>query len=98
MSMIPGLGSNVLDKNNEKESIKRIKKFLCMMDSMNAKELDGESALAPARILRIAKGAGCHPEEINMLLNEYKRLKKLFTGLGKNMGGKGGNIGNISRN
>ena len=41
MSMIPGIGSSLLDKNNEKESIKRIKKFMCIMDSMNAAELDG---------------------------------------------------------
>jgi len=34
MSMIPGMGTGILDKNNEKESIKRIKRFLTIMDSM----------------------------------------------------------------
>jgi len=43
MSMIPGMGTGILDKNNEKESIKRIKKFLCIMDSMTQTELDSNS-------------------------------------------------------
>lgn len=34
MSMIPGFGSNVINKDNEKESIKKIKRFLCMFDAM----------------------------------------------------------------
>lgn len=45
MSMIPGLGNSVLDKNNEKESIKKVKRFLCIMDSFNDKELDGKEAI-----------------------------------------------------
>ena len=42
MSMIPGMGSSILNKGNEKESINRIKRFLFIMNSMTAKELDGE--------------------------------------------------------
>lgn len=29
MSMIPGMGSSILTKGNEQESIARIKRFLC---------------------------------------------------------------------
>jgi len=42
MSMIPGMGNSLLSKGNEKESIARIKRFLCIMDSMNSDELDGK--------------------------------------------------------
>ena len=40
--MIPGMGTSILNKGNEKDSIKRIKRFLFIMDSMTPQELDGE--------------------------------------------------------
>lgn len=40
MSLLPGVGTNLINKDNEKESILKIKKFLFIMDSMTAKELD----------------------------------------------------------
>ena len=42
MSMIPGVGSNLLPQGNEKESVNRIKKFLNILDSMTSAELDGK--------------------------------------------------------
>jgi signal recognition particle subunit SRP54 len=62
--MIPGLGSNVINKDNEKESIKRIKKFLCMFDSMTDSELDSVKPLIPSRMFRIAQGSGTSVEEV----------------------------------
>jgi signal recognition particle subunit SRP54 len=38
--MIPGLSSNLIPKGKEKESTQRIKRFLCIMDSMTNEELD----------------------------------------------------------
>lgn len=52
MSMVPGFGSQILDKNNEKESIKRIQKFMHILDSLRNKELDGEVQLTPPKIYR----------------------------------------------
>ena len=46
MSMIPGMGTSILNKGNEKESIRRIKRFLNIMDSMTDEELDGEGKLS----------------------------------------------------
>lgn len=40
VSMIPGLNANMLPKGREKEGTARIKRFLCMMDSMTEEELD----------------------------------------------------------
>ena len=34
MSMIPGMGKNMLNANSEEDSIKKIKKFIVIMDSM----------------------------------------------------------------
>ena len=98
MSMIPGLGNGVLDKNNEKESIKKVKRFLCIIDSMNDKELDGVVQLNPSRITRIARGSGTTIEDVNQLLEEYKRLAKVFEKIGKANLGKGNDMSQMMRN
>jgi len=52
--MIPGFNANMIPKGQEKESTDRIKKFLCLMDSMNKKELDCVVPMTESRILRIS--------------------------------------------
>lgn len=52
--MIPGLNANLLPKGKEKEGIARIKRFLCMMDSMTNEELDCVKPLNETRMKRIA--------------------------------------------
>jgi len=54
VSMIPGLSSNLIPKGREKESTDRIKRFLCMMDSMTDEELDCTKPMNDRRIFRIA--------------------------------------------
>ena len=54
VSMIPGLNANLLPKGKEKEGIARIKRFLCMMDSMTNEELDCVKPLNDTRMKRIA--------------------------------------------
>jgi len=50
VSMIPGMNSNVMNKDQEKFAIVRIKKFLSMMDSMTAWELDTHKTLDEKRL------------------------------------------------
>ncbi len=54
VSMIPGLNANLLPKGKEKEGIARVKRFLCMMDSMTNDELDCVTPLTETRMKRIA--------------------------------------------
>lgn len=54
VSMIPGLNANLIPKGKEKEGIARVKRFLCMMDSMTNDELDCNKPLTEARMTRIA--------------------------------------------
>jgi len=75
--MIPGLSSNLIPKGREKESTDRIKRFLCMMDSMTDEELDCKKPLNEQRIIRIAKGSGTRPEEVAFLLEEHKKFAKM---------------------
>lgn len=49
-SMIPGLNSNLITKDKEKESTAKIQRFLTAMDSMNKEELDSIKPLDEKRI------------------------------------------------
>lgn len=90
VSMIPGLNANMIPKGKEKESTARIKRFLCMMDSMTEKELDSfEQQWTDAQIIRIARGSGTRPEEVVFLLQEHKKFKDMVEKFGKmNLTGK----------
>ena len=98
MSMIPGVGNNLLSKGNEKESIARIKRFLFMLDSMTSNELDSKSTLNASKINRIARGSGTSIREVNELIEEWKRLGKVVEKMGKANFGKNNDISNLARN
>ena len=85
VSMIPGLNANMIPKGREKEGTNRIKRFLCMMDSMTDLELDSieEKPFNDTRILRIAKGSGTHPQEVVLLIQEYIKFKNMVEKFGE---------------
>jgi len=89
MSLLPGMGTNLINKDNEKESIERIRRFIFIMDSMTAKELDCESPIDDSRIVRIARGSGTSVAEVKILLEEHKKLKGLIGKVGQTNLGKG---------
>ena len=97
MSMIPGLGTSILTKGNEQESIGRIKRFLCMLDSMTADELEGKAPLIQSRMIRVAKGSGTKLKEVNDLIEEHKRLAKIVEKMGKMNLGKGNDLMSMTR-
>lgn len=81
MSMIPGFSNAIMPPGHEKESQARLKKFMTIMDSMTSKELDSSSTKLlseTSRIERWAKGSGASVMEVQFLLEEYKRLAKMF--------------------
>lgn len=82
VGMIPGFNANMIPKGQEKASTDRIKKFMCMMDSMTKDELDCIKPLDESRVLRIAKGAGQHPKELLFLLGEHKRFSSMVAKMG----------------
>ncbi len=60
-----------------------------IMDSMTQKELDSDGKVfinEPTRVLRIAIGSGCIPEEVEMVFKSYKTMSDMV----KKMGGKNG--------
>lgn len=86
MSLIPGM-SQLASQVNDKEGAAKIKRNLVILDSMNAKELDGDKPLEESRCKRLARGAGVKYVEVLMLMEEFKNFKKVISGLsGINMG------------
>ena len=90
VGMIPGLNANLIPKGKEKEGTARVKRFLCMLDSMTNDELDCIKPLNETRMNRIAQGSGTRPEEVNVLVEEFKKFEKMvgsmskFTNMSKN--------------
>ena len=90
LSLLPGAGTNLINKDNEKESIQRIKRFIYIMDSMTPEELDRDHPInEESRLKRIARGSGCRVEEVKVLLEEHKKLKTLIGKVGSTSLGKG---------
>jgi len=91
VGMIPGF-SNIFGQQggsvSDQESMKRLKKLMTIMDSMNDKELDDTDAARtftkqPTRVTRIACGAGVMEVEVMALLDQYKKFSQVV----KQMGG-----------
>jgi signal recognition particle subunit SRP54 len=102
--MIPGLSNTgMFDGGRDAESALRMKRFMTMMDSMTAAELDSTNVKIlgeEKRVLRIARGAGRPPMEVVELFEEYKRMRTAIVGakgqgglmkaMGKSMNARGG--------
>ncbi|KAG0246252.1 signal recognition particle 54 kDa protein [Mortierella sp. GBAus27b] len=93
MGMMPGIPPELL-AGSDAEGSNRIKRFMCIMDSMSAQELDGEGkefADQPKRLVRVARGSGTTVAEVETLLQQYKT----FAAMVKKMGGQNGLFKNM---
>ncbi|KAM3405217.1 hypothetical protein ACQJBY_007980 [Aegilops geniculata] len=82
-SMLPGFSSELMPKGQEKESKEKIKRYMTIMDSMTAAELDSKNPklMTESRILRVARGSGRQVKDVTDMLEEYKRLAKMWSKL-----------------
>ena len=96
--MIPGMNSNMMSKDQEKFAIARIKKFLCMLDSMNDAELDSTKTLSESWMKRIAIGSGASMEELNQLLEEHKWFSTMISKMADKKIGDPGSMKEMQRN
>ena len=97
MNMIPGM-SSIMPEGSEKEATKKMKKYLCIMDSMTDGELDGKQKIDESRIKRIARGSGALIFEVQILLNEYKNFQKMVGKMGGLIKGGGSELTEMQRN
>lgn len=81
LDLIPG-ASRLKMKNislNERELVKAE----AIIQSMTKEERNNPSLLNGSRRLRIARGSGTHPSDVNRLLNQYWQVVKLTKKIGK---------------
>ncbi|VDD74523.1 unnamed protein product [Mesocestoides corti] len=89
LSSIPGLGQELF--TNDRESHRRLKRLMTIMDSMNDYELDSDDGSRlfnrqPGRIQRVARGAGVSQGEVKQLLVQHTKFAQVV----KKMGGING--------
>jgi signal recognition particle subunit SRP54 len=81
--MIPGFSAQFNEKGKEKEGQARIKRYVTIMDSMTQKELQSTNPklMNESRIIRIARGSGRLVKEVVDMLEEHKRIAKMWSKL-----------------
>jgi len=105
MKMIPGLGSAMGDMEIDDDAFKPME---AMISSMTPYERDHVDSLDGSRRKRIATGSGTTPADVNRLVDEFKKTRKLMSqmmrmgpkqamaaarGMGGTSGGGGGGGG-----
>lgn len=76
-------------QNVDEKSEIMMKRMMGMLDSMTAAELDSDGKVfitQPKRIIRLARGSGTSPMEVEHLLKSYRGMADMV----KKVGGKGG--------
>jgi signal recognition particle subunit SRP54 len=97
VSMIPGLANTMIPQGKEKEASGKIKRYLCMMDSMTDEELDKKKKIDELRMKRIARGCGCLPIEVDRMIDEYNKFAKMVEKMGTLTKNKG-DLKDLTRN
>ncbi|CAN4086406.1 unnamed protein product [Withania somnifera] len=99
-SMLPGFRAEMMPQGREKESQAKFKRYMTMMDSMTDEELDSTNPkiMTESRIMRIARGSGRLVHEVMEMLEEYKRLAKIFSKMKGLKIPKKGDMSPLSRN
>ncbi len=95
LSFLPGFSTG-LPEGLEDTSEENMKKFMCMMESMTAEELDDPSVIKSTRIQRISRGSGTDPKEIRQLMKQFNQMKKMMKGMKKGLGRRGGKMPNMA--
>lgn len=82
MSMIPGM-SNAMTEGQMDLGSENLQKFLIIMDSMTADELDCVVPLDDSRIKRVARGSGQPEIRVRQMLQMSKQFMNMIGKLGK---------------
>ncbi|KAI8991897.1 hypothetical protein BDF20DRAFT_904297 [Mycotypha africana] len=94
MGSIPGMPTEML-AGTEQEGTKRMRRMMCIMDSMTDDELDGDHKPFDdiKRVIRVARGSGTTVHEVQEILHQYTK----FADMVKTMGGKDGLMQNMPK-
>jgi len=84
LALFPGMADAARPAGGDAVNTQRIRNFMCLLDSMTQAELDCTDVRVlqqASRLERIARGAGRPYQEAVELLEEYKRMAKMMSGL-----------------
>jgi signal recognition particle subunit SRP54 len=89
LEMMPGMGEMMknLPKGPNGQMVDpsvSLKRFLVIMDSMTADELDGVVDMNDTRAIRIIRGSGATPDDFQKLMMQFKQFEKMIGGMSKN--------------
>ncbi|KAG0589363.1 hypothetical protein KC19_1G015900 [Ceratodon purpureus] len=77
---IQTMGPVLMSKGGEKEGQAKFKRYMTMMDSMTAEELDSTNPcklMKDSRINRIARGSGRHLHDVHEMLEAFRKFKEM---------------------
>jgi signal recognition particle subunit SRP54 len=80
MDKLPGMGQipeHLKNKANDKE----VKRMVAIIQSMTKKERRHPDLLNGSRKVRVARGAGMQPQDVNRLLKQYQQMEKMMSKL-----------------
>ena len=80
MNMIPGM-SDMSKMINDNDASNTMKKTKAIIQSMTPSERQDPSIMRSSHKKRIASGSGTSVDDVNKLVNQYERIKKLFKNL-----------------
>ena len=87
MGMLPGMG-DYKNMINDEDADKNLKKVKAVIQSMTPEERKDHSRLRGTHKRRIAKGSGTTVDDVNKVINQYDKMKKVmrsFSGMFRNM-------------
>ncbi|HEN46824.1 MAG TPA: signal recognition particle protein [Mizugakiibacter sp.] len=87
MDKLPGV-SSLSEKVKSKVNDKEVNRMVAIINSMTRKERRHPALLNGSRKVRVARGSGTQPAEVNRLLKQYQQMQKMMSKLARG-GGKG---------
>ena len=78
IGMMPGVDRKMLDKIDEADSEKKMKRTEAIIQSMTQKERENPKIIAASRKVRIAKGSGTRVQDVNELLKQFEQMRQMM--------------------
>lgn len=86
LGMIPGIDKSALDRVNEADSEKKMKRTEAIIQSMTPHERQNPKIIAASRKVRIAKGSGTRVQDVNELLKQFEGMRQMMKQMTGNRG------------
>lgn len=78
IGMVPGVDKKMLDKVDEADSEKKMKRTEAIIQSMTPAERENPKIIAASRKVRIAKGSGTRVQDVNELLKQFEQMRQMM--------------------